>query len=65
MGGGGEELEPSEHNLNEMNKFRLNWQLASKVIILSLMSPLWNGRRLGLNGETVGCVQPGFSSTKK
>lgn len=57
--------DPAELILNEINKFRLNWQLASKVIIPSLMSSLWNGKRLGVSGETVGCVQPGFSSTKK
>lgn len=56
---------PAELIVNEINKFRLNWQLASKVIIPSLMSFLWNGKRLGVSGETVGCVQPGFSSTKK
>lgn len=45
----------SKLTVNEINKFRLSWQPASKVIILSLMSPHQNGRRLGLNGNTTGC----------
>lgn len=56
---------PSELTLNEINKFRLNWQLASKVIILPLMSPHWNGRRLGLRGNTAGCGRAVISNTKK
>lgn len=56
---------PSKLSLNEINKFRLNWQLASKVIIPPLMSPHWNGRRLGLRGNTTGCGQAVFSNTKK
>lgn len=56
---------PSKLTLNEINKFRLNWQLASKVIILPLMSPHWNGRRLGLHGNTTGCGKAVFSNTKK
>ena len=65
VGGWGVQSDPSELILNEINKFRLNWQLASKVIIPSLMSPLWKGKRLGFSREAVGCVKPGFSSTKK
>lgn len=56
---------PSKRTLNEINKFRLNWQLVSKVIILPLMSPHWNGRRLGLNGNTAGCGTAVYSNTKK
>lgn len=52
-------------SLNEINKLRLNWQLASEVIILSLMSPQWNGRRFGLNRNSAGCGEAVFSSTKK
>lgn len=52
-------------SLNEINKLRLNWQLASEVIILSLMSPQWNGRRFGLNRNSTGCGEAVFSSTKK
>lgn len=61
-------VDHSKLTVNEINKFRLNWQLASKMIILSLMSPHWNGRRLGLNGNTTGCGKTVFfffSSTKK
>lgn len=53
----------SKLTLNEINKFRLNWQLASKVIILSLMSPLWNGRRL--NGNATGCGKAVFFLDKE
>ena len=56
---------PSKRTLNEINKFGLNWQLVSKVIILSLMSPHWNGRRLGLYRNTAGCGKAVFSNTKK
>lgn len=56
---------PSKRTLNEINKFGLNWQLVSKVIILSLMSPHWNGRRLGLYRNTTGCGKAVFSNTKK
>lgn len=56
---------PSKLTLNEINKFRLNWQLASKVIILPLMSPHWNGRRLGVHGNTAGCGKAVYSNTKK
>lgn len=58
-------VNPSKVPLNEINKLRLDWQPASKVITLSLMSPRWNGRRLGLNGNTAGCGQAVFFQHKE
>lgn len=56
---------PSKLILNEINKFRLNWQHTSKAIILLLMPLHWNGRRLGLRRNTAGCGMAVSSNTKK
>lgn len=46
--------------LNEINKLRLNWQLVSKVIILSLMSLCWKDGCMGvLQGVAGGLFHHG------
>lgn len=58
-------LYPSRQTLNEINKFRLNWQLPSVAIILLLMSLCLCGGRLGLRVSGVGCGAAALSNTKK
>lgn len=55
---------PSKLTLNEINKFRLNWQLTSKVITLPLMSLHWNGRRLGLHENSTGVARRSFPTQR-
>lgn len=55
---------PSKLTLNEINKFRLNWQLTSKVITLPLMSLHWNRRRLGLHENSTGVARRSFPTQR-